>query len=240
MKILVTFLVFWILTVVNPAETCAERIRGHFNRLPLMKDEALKDSNHRAVKDIQYIWETPSGEYFEVDNDNPPIESMIYKLDKTRQSKPLEGKRDEDLLIDYFHRVDDYAESYYRIVQAMVSKKINEPQAQFYLSTLNARFPGFSATNRALGAVSLSLADAYSAVNWGNKAISANKSDPKALWLLSIGEYARGNKYPALKYYKKAMKIDPKVNGAFWEKEYVREKEPDLYREWQRYITKKK
>jgi len=233
----------------------AEKIKGHFNRLLIMREEAFKDGNARAVKNIDYIYETPKGEHFEVDNDNLPIEAIVYKINKTRQFKPLQEKGDEDILIEYFHKVDGYANTYYEIVYAVLSKEIRPDQAGIYFRKLGERYPGFPATYRAMGAISLALDVDWKAVNFSKKAVSVNKYDPKALRLLSISEYALGNKYNSWANYKKAIKADPKITWKFmanykkaikadpkitlelWEEGYVIENKPKIYSEWKKYIV---
>jgi tetratricopeptide (TPR) repeat protein len=219
-----------------------------------MRESALKDGNARAVKNIDYIYETPKGEHFEVDNDNLPIQAIVYKINKTRQFKPLQEKRDEDLLIEYFHKVDGYANSYYEIVHAVLSKEIRPDHAGIDFRKLDERYPGFPATYRAIGAVSLASAVDWKAVNFSKEAFSVNKHDPKALRLLSISEYALGNKcnswanykkaikadpkvtWKFLENYKKAIKADPKVTLELWEEVYIIENKPKIYNKWKKYI----
>jgi tetratricopeptide (TPR) repeat protein len=219
-----------------------------------MREEALKDGNASAVENIDYIYETPKGEYFEVDNDNLPIEAIVYKLNKTRQFKPLREKRDEELLIEYFHKVDGYANSYYKIVYAILSKEVRPDQAGLYFRKLDEKYPGFPATYRAIGATSLALGVRWKAADFSKKAVSANRDDSKALRLLSISEYALGNKYNSWENYKKAIKVDPmvswevlaKYNKAIkvdptkalklWEEVYLIENKPEIYHGWSKYI----
>lgn len=227
-----------ILYLVYPTVNYAEKINAHFNRLPLMREKALKDHNDRAVKNIDYIGETTNGEYFEVDNDNPPIESVIYKLDRTKQRKPLQEKKDEDLIIYYFHMVDRYAGEYYAIVDAIITQEVEADKTWLQLENLDANYPGFSATYRALGATSLVLGDTHNAVHFAEKAVSINRNDPKALMLLSISDFAILKNDTALKYFMEATAVEPQRTMEFWEIEYVMEKEPTIYSAWSNYVGK--
>ena len=230
------FSIFASLCFLCPVFINAETITGHFNRLPLMKDQASKDDDDRAMVIIDYIWETPDGEYFKVDNEDLLIESIIYKIDKTKQHKPLQKKNDEDLIIYYYHLVEEYAKNYYPIVDGIVSGELMPNNALFNLEVLDANYPGFPATFRAMGAASFALGNTDQAVQWVGKAVSMNRNDTKALLLFSISEYAQLNKQTSLKYFKEAAWINPDVTSNFWEIEFIMEKEPKIYHEWSDYV----
>ena len=81
------FLILYFLYFLNSATIYAEQIKGHFDTLPLMRDEAAKDNNNRAVEDIDYVAVTKDGEYFEVDNGDKLFEVVIIKHNRARQFK---------------------------------------------------------------------------------------------------------------------------------------------------------
>ena len=201
------FVLLSCLYFLYPISTQAEKIKGHFNRLPLMKEKASVDGNRRAIENIDYISKTPNGEYFEIDNKNPPIESLIYKIDKTRQWKPLRETKDEKLIIYYFHKVDDYANKYYKIVDSIITAKLEPAKATSRLEKLDATYPNFGATYTALVATTLASRHTDKATFWAKKAVSVNQNNPKALLMLSIGEYARGKKFDSLRYLSDAKRI---------------------------------
>ena len=215
-----------------PTSTQAEKIKSHFNRLPLMKEKASVDGNRRAIENIDQISKTPNGEYFEVDNKNPPIESLIYKIDKTRQWKPLRETKDENLIIYYFHKVDAFANNYYKIVDSIITAKVEPAKATSRLEKLDATYPNFGATYTALVATTLASHHTDKATFWAEKAVSLNRNNPKALLMLSIGEYARGKKRDSLRYLSDAKKIDPNVTDNYWEIQYVKDKTPETFSDW--------
>lgn len=222
--LLVFFMIVW--------DIYAEKIKPHFKHLPLMMEEAKKDGNDRSVKNIAYILETPSGEYFEVDNDKLPIESVVYKLDHTKQHKPLQEKKDEDLLITYFHKVEKYASRYFTIVEGFMYGYLTPTDAESHFIALKNIYPGFSATYRAIGLTSLASGNSDNAVKWNTEAININTNDYKALLLLSITEYARLNKKDSLSYWNRASWVKPKVTSNFWELNYIMNEVPDVYEGW--------
>jgi hypothetical protein len=227
-----------ICSFLIPAPAQAEKIRGHFNRLPLMREIALQERNKRAIKNIDYISETPEGEFFEVDNSNPPIESLVYKTDKTKQRKPLDEVKDEILIIYYYHKVDNFAEDYYRVVDPMITGMATPEQAKSTLQGLRMKYSGFGAPLRALGASAIASGDAYEGVRWTKEAVSMNSNDSKALLLLSIGEYALGYTDASTKYLKDAMYIEPRVTCNSWEIQYVEENNPKVFKAWFKDVAK--
>lgn len=221
-----------------PVLAQAEKIRGRFNRLPLMREIASQDRNRRAVKNIVYIYETPDGEYFEVDNNNPPIESLIFKTDKTKQRKPLDEVKDENFIIYYYHRVDSFAEQYYGVVDPMIQGLAPPPEAMPNLIKLKAEYRDFGATYRALGATALASGNVREGVWWTQKAFSVNEKDPKALLLLSIGQYALGYTDASSKYLQSATYIEPEVTHKSWEIQYIEENNPAVFNGWLKDIGK--
>jgi len=238
MRILI-FMLILVYCVLFPALTQAEKIRGHFNRLPLMREIALQDDNKRAIKNIDYISETPGGEFFEVDNNNQPIESLIYKTDKTKQRKPLDEVRDENLIIFYYHRVDNFAEEYYGVVDPMIRGIVAPAQAKSTLIELKGKYSGFGATFRALGTTEIASGNVHVGLSWAKKALSVNEKDPNALLLLSVGEYALGHKHDSSKYLKSAINMEPRVTCMSWEIQYVEENNPEVFNAWVKDISKR-
>jgi tetratricopeptide (TPR) repeat protein len=217
-----------------------ERISSHFNRLPLMRDEALRDGNERAVRNVDYVQNTHEGEYFEVDNEKPPIESIVTKKNKTRQSKPLESKTDEDLLIAYYKKVDSYAQDYDHIKTSFQMKKISEPIAMNEFKSLFAKYPKFSSSPRAIGVIHLSQGQAQEASVFFRMAIETNNRDPIALASESIAIYALGMKIEAKSFAKKAKEVDPTLSFlGSWEIDYLLRRNPEIYKDWRVYMDLK-
>lgn len=218
-----------------------ERIYSHFNRLPLMRDEALRDGNERAVRNIDYVKNTHEGEYFEVDNEKPPIESLVTKKNKTRQSKPLESKTDEDLLIAYYKKVDSYAQDYDRIKTSFQMRKISDPVAMSEFKSLFAKYPNFSSSPRAIGVIQLSLGQAQEASTFFRMAIETNERDPIALASESIAIYTLGKKNEAKSFAKKAKEVDPTLSFlGSWEIDYLLQGNPGIIKDWRIYMDLKR
>jgi len=232
LRICILFILVIISNLLGTSVLKAEHVRGHFNYLSLMLEIATKDKNKRAINNINYILDTPNGEYFEVDNNNPPIESLITKVNKTKQMKPLAEVKDEDRIIYYFHKVDNFAKGYYPIVDTMITGKINPFKAKRKLQQLDPKFND-GAVYRALGVCKLAYGNQIDAISDYKRAIIVNKSDSKALILLSLGEYAIGNKDRAIKTYKKAIKLDTETPNIFWELQYAKSEKPELFQKWQ-------
>ena len=217
-----------------------ERIYSNFNRLPLMRDEALRDGNERAVRNIDYVRNTHEGEYFEVDNEEPPIESLVTKKNKTRQSKPLESKTDEDLLIAYYKKVDSYGQDYDHIKTLFQMRKISEPIAMNEFKSLFAKYPTFSSSPRAIGIIHLSQGQAQEASAFFRVAIETNKRDPIALVSESIAIYALGKKNEAKSFANKAKEVDPTLSFlGSWEIDYLLRNNPEIYKDWRIYVNLK-
>ncbi len=236
LRICILFILVIISNLLGTSALKAEEVRGHFNRLPLMKEIAIQDNNKRAINNIDYILNTPNGEYFEVDNNNPPIESLVTKVNKTKQMKPLAEVKDEDLIIFYFHRVDNFAQGYYPIVDTMIAGKINPSMAKYKFKQLNRKFEAYGATYRAIGVCEWVYGNKKNAISDYKMAIKINKLDSKALMMLSLGEFAVGNKIKAIKAYKKAIALDPKTPNISWELQYAMSKKPELYQLWKAQI----
>ena len=217
-----------------------ERIYSHFDRLPLMRDEALKDRNERAVRNIDYVQNTLDGEYFEVDNEKPPIESLVTKKNKVRQSKPLESKTDEDLLIVYYKKVDPYAQDYNHIIASLQMSKISESVAMGEFKSLSGKYPNFSSSPRAIGVIHLSRGQVQEASAFFKLAIQTNERDPIALTSESIAIYALGKKNEAQSYAKKAKKVDPTLSFLrSWEISYLLRNNPNIYNDWTTHVNLK-
>lgn len=227
-----------ILPVLFSTLALGERIYSHFNRLPLMRDEALRDGNERAVRNIDYVKNTHDGEYFEVDNETPPIESLVTKKNKTRQSKPLESKTDEDLLIAYYKKVDSYAQDYNQIMTSLQLRQISDSEAMREFESLFGKYPTFSSSPRAIGAIQLSQGRFQEASAIFKRALQVNQRDPIALASESMAIHALGEKTEAKSYAKKAKEVDPTLYflGA-WEMGYVLRNNPKIYNDWASYMN---
>jgi len=151
------FLILYFLYFLNSSTIYAERIKGHFDTLPLMRDEAAKDNDNRAVEDIDYVSDTKDGEYFEVDNGDKSFEVVIIKHNRTRQFKDLREKQDEDLLILYYQKVRQLAVAYNKIIQEMMGKALSPEQAKKHFSNLTTKYPTTSAIYRGIGVTEFSI-----------------------------------------------------------------------------------
>lgn len=233
--LIVVFFFVISLTVVESGFT--ERIYSHFDRLPLMREEAVRDRNERAITDIDYVQTTPEGEYFEVDNGSPPIETVVTKRNKTKQRKPLESKKDEDLLVEYYKRVEPYAEDYTLIRNYFTAGKIGSDAAAEQFKVLSKKFPTFSSAPRAAGAVYLSQGRTQEASKFFKAALEINARDPVALTAESLVAYAQGKKSDSRFYVDKAREADPKLSFmASWELHYIQRGDPHTFRDWETYI----
>jgi len=229
-----------MLTVLLSTPAFPEKIYSYFDRLPLMRDEALKDGNERAVKNIDYVQNTSDGEYFEVDNEKPPIESLVTKKNKTRQSKPLESKADEDLLIVYYKKVDPYAQDYNNIKTSLQLRQISDYVAMREFQSLLGKYPTFSSAPRAIGVIHLSQGQVQEASAFFKRALQANERDPIALASQSIAIHALGEKTEAKSYAKKAKEIDPALSFlSSWEMSYLLRNNPKIYNDWTGYMNLK-
>jgi hypothetical protein len=221
--------------VFSPSIASSEIIKGHFNRLSLMRTMAEDDGNNQAVTNIDYISDTPNGEYFEVDNSNPPIESLIYKIDKTKQKKPLRTARDESIIIFYFHRVDNFASAYFKTVDLLISNQINPLDAISKFEKINTEFTSNRATlYRAISACFIAAKKPNKAVYFAKQASYISKQDQKSFILMSIGKYGSKNLSASKSFFDEAKKLDPtlKQSQNSWELQYVSEKEPKIFLEW--------
>lgn len=202
-----------------------------------MREEAVKDRNERAIIDIDYVQNTPEGEYFEVDNESPPIETLVTKKTKTKQRKPLDSKKDEDLLIEYYKRVEAYAENYNLIKDYFMTGKIGGDAAAEQFKFLSKKFPTFSSAPRAAGFVYLSQGRTQDARKFFKEALEINARDPIALTAESLVTYAQGKKSDSRFYVDKAREADPKLSFmASWELHYIQRGNPQIFRDWATYI----
>jgi len=48
-------ILFFVISLTFAEEGLAERIYSQFDRLPLMREEAVKDGNERAIKNIDSV-----------------------------------------------------------------------------------------------------------------------------------------------------------------------------------------
>ena len=232
------FLILYFLYFLNSSTIYAEQIKGHFDTLPLMRDEAVKDNDNRAVEDIDYVLVTKDGEYFEVDNGDKSFEVVIIKYNRARQFKDLREKQDEDLLIFYYKEIRQLAVAYNKIIKEMMGRALSPEQAKQRFSNLISKYPTTSAIYRGIGVTELASGFFVTAVGTSEKAVALNSMDAKAYWLLSLSEYARHNKRASLKNYIKALKLYPMISSDFWEKEFIINKNPKLYSNWETEITK--
>jgi tetratricopeptide (TPR) repeat protein len=232
-----TVIICILTTLLCPNLLIAEHVRGDFDRLPLMREIAVKDNNKRAIENIDYIYKTPNGKYFEVDNSNLPIESLITKNDRTKQKKPLTENRDENVLIYYFHRVDNFAQSYFNITDSLIMGIITPKKAADQFKKLGAEYEDFGAAYRAKGLCAFVTEGNYTASEYYGKAVDINKFDYKALILSSMREAAVGNKNGAIGFYKRAAKSGSEFLKNFWELQYLKGKKPEAYSTWKKIIT---
>jgi len=225
------------MSLILVASGITERIYSHFDMLPLMREEALKDRNERAIGDIDYVQNTPEGEFFEVDNERPPIETLVTKKDKTKQRKPLESRRDEDILIEYYKKVQAYAEKYNLIRYYLMAGKIGDYEAAQQFQLLAKKYPTFSSAPRAVGVVYFSQGRTQDATKFFKDALEINARDPVALTAESLVTYAQGKKSDSRFYVDKAKEADPKLSFmASWELHYIQRSNPQIFRDWATHI----
>jgi tetratricopeptide (TPR) repeat protein len=218
-------------------EGVAESIYSHFDKLPLMREEAVNDGNERAIKDIDYVIKTEDGEFFEVDNERPPIETLVTKKNKSKQSKLLGAKKDEDLLIEYYKKVNVYGDAYNRIKNDWLVRKTSDDAAARQFYSLFMSYPRFSSAARAAGVIYLSKGQTQEAGKFFREALMANEKDTVALTGGSIAAYDLGNKGDSRFYIDKAKAVDPTLSFlTSWEVNYIQTSNPEVYRSWAKYL----
>jgi hypothetical protein len=200
-----------------------------------MRDIAENDGDKRAVMDIEYIYDTPKGEYFEVDDQAPPIESLIYKIDKTRQKKPLDTIGDEKIVIKYFHRVDNFASDYYKIVDLLIDNKIRPDQAIYEFEKVNVEYKSNQAALfRGMSACFIVAKNPNKAVHFAEQANFISKYDSRTYTLMSLAKYESHNLSSAKNFIDYARKYDPTLSRVLnsWEVQYVYYNEPNSFIKW--------
>jgi len=240
LKSFLIFFIFIISLLIFVTSGFTERIYSHFDRLPLMREEAFKDRNERAIRNIDYVQNTQDGEYFEVDNERPPIEALVTKKTKIRQSKPLELKKDEDILIEYYKRIDAYAGNYNQIKNYWIAGKIGDYTAVDQFHTLFRKYSTFSSSVRAVGIIYLTKGEPQEATKFFKEAIKVNERDPIALMAESMAVFALGEKTESRIYLDKAKGVDPTLFFlSSWELNHIQRSKPKIYKDWAAYVDLK-
>jgi len=233
MKIQFFTIFSFIFSLLLVGSARADYIYGHFDSLQLMREEAIKDKNERAVLLINYVQKTKDGEFFEVDNVRSPIEALVIKKTKIKQSKPLESRKEEDILIEYYNRVEEYAESYNQLMNLWLTGEIEDKTAISTFASLNNLYPNFSSSVRAMGVIYLAKDKPQEANKLLNEAIIINERDPIAWTVKSMIYFALGDKNKAECNAFKAKDIDPTLLYlSSWEINYLQQKNPKIYIDW--------
>lgn len=230
-------IIFCFFQFICPLVVTADKIKGHFNCLPLMKETAQHRGDTRSARNIDYVYNTPQGEYFEVDTQSPPPESMIYKINKTRQIKPLEMIKDEKMIIYYYRIVEPFVQEYYSIVDQVQSKIIPVQKAEYGFENLNRKHgKDLGAFYRAIGAMKAKSGNINKAISYAEKAIEVNKNDSKAYGLLSIFELAKGDESESNAHLKTAKIVDPGLATVSdsWEIQFAFDHKPKILENWVR------
>lgn len=217
-----------------------KKIQGQFAEFWLMRTEAQGDQCRRAVAVIDYVWDTPNGSAFEVDNgDPPPFAAIVTKRDNTKVWKALEFKTDEDQLIVYHARVAQYGNPYLSMRQALLQRGVDLKQAYASLEALTRKFPKTSPIRTSMGFVRLMDKQYEPARSDFKIASDMNSGDSAAFAGLSTANVMLKDLGSAGKALDAAIAADPRQRFYGTREMFLLEElNPEAYNLWRQFIIR--